>query len=143
MFDSNPNIQYKVIVPKNTASHTRTVDAQDVQNQRHEFSSLDHHVLSPDQTDQLGGAIPSQRFYAICKKKRINTHIKNKRGAIQDIVKKIFKLNKKESTVKFTLYEKHKAGKKMNKDSKKHTTEKFYAFMNPQSKKYKYRVQQI
>lgn len=150
MFDSNPNIQYKVIVPKNTASHTRTTDALDVQSQRQEFASLDHLVLSPDQTDQLGGATPSQRFYAIFKKKRINTQIKNKKGAIQDLVKKIFKLNKGESTVKFTLYEKQKGGKKMTKDSKKqkggmkkHTTERFYAFMNPQSKKYKYRVQQI
>lgn len=134
--DLASTIQCKVIItPLNSAHHVRTVETIHIQNQRAHFAVGDSGVLPPDQVDQLGGN--KNRYYAICNKKHVSTNMKSKKKAVEDIVKKLFKLQSGNS-VKFRLY--NKTANKSNKVNKTNS-ESYMAYRSRQSKRFKYRVQ--
>lgn len=134
--DLASTIQCKTITPLNTNHHTRIMETSFIQNQRAHFAVGDSGVLSADQVDQLGGT-KKNRYFALCNKKRISTNMKSKKRAVEDIVKKLFKLQNNNS-VKFTFHDKReKIRKKVNRG------ECYMAYRSRQSKKYKYRVQMI
>ena len=121
-------IQCKIITPINSAHHSRIEDTSHIQNQRAYYALGDKGVLTADQVDQLGGN-KNIDYYTFYNNKTVSTSFKSKKKAVEDIVKKLFKLQNKKS-VKFKLYEKNKKG-----------SETYMAYISKQSKKYKYRVQ--
>lgn len=138
--DLASTINCKIITPINSPHHTRISETTDIQNQRAHFAVGDNGVLSTDQVDQLGGTIKNN-FYALYNKKRISTNIKSKKKAVEDIVKKLFKLQSGNS-VKFRLYNKGNS-KNNSKNNKKDSVENYVAYRSRQSKRYKYRIQLI
>ena len=136
--DLASTIQCKIITPINSAHHTRIDETSHIQTQRAHYAVGDSGVLSADQVDQLGGN-RKNGYYALCNKKRILTDAKSKKRAVEDIVKKLFKLQN-ENSVKFRLYNKGKSNKGK---SNKNKYEIYMAYRSKQSKKYKYRVQFI
>lgn len=132
--DLASTIQCKIITPINSSHHIRIDETSHIQNQRAHYAVGDTGVLTTDQVDQLGGNI-NITYYTLFNKKYIPTNIKNKKKAVEDIVKKLFKLQNKDS-MKFILYNK-------DTNNKSNKLESYMAYRNKQSKKYKYRVQFI
>jgi hypothetical protein len=107
MFNLN-SIQHKIIVPQNTNSQISIDDVNHIQNQRIHFAIGDIGVISPDQVDNLSnqvGGNNKNRYYINYKKEKITTNKKSKKSAIEDLTKKVFKLQNK-NYIKFILYDK-------------------------------------
>lgn len=131
--DLASTIQCKIITPINSAHHTRIDDATFIQNQRAHFAIGDGGVPSPEQVDQLGGN-NKNKYYTVFNNKRITTNARNKKQAVEDIVKKLFKLQNGNS-VKFRLMENSRSQNSRSQNYIVHKNK-----VSKGSKKYKYRV---